>query len=214
MSFVAFSCAGGPPGQYDNYEYTDDGRIINHNRSFSSVYIEEEALLKLMDTDVDIKYDTEAKKIVNNKLKNSICSGHTAVMYTDRMKDNDLYLVRLMPNYTTKTTIEYHLLSSKLEPEIRTDRMDYLSVTESMSILSSDMKFHLEKARAITIYSPMIEWNYTYRNFARLFLEKFKFTNKHLIDYNEYIHIESPVNVDKLKFLYQIQDILLKNKET
>lgn len=141
-------------------------------------------LFETLDSNFEIKRDKGLESEINHGLTNSICSGHTAVMHSDHMKQNGLHVIRLMPNEYGNKTIEYHLHSEKYDPGEKRNKVDMSnkSVLHALNIISKDAKGYLDKGHTIKLQAQTDYQHELYKKFANHLIKKYNINDRKVKD--------------------------------
>lgn len=108
-------------------------------------------LLEVLDSQFDVHHDLEFKNWMNGEYQHKIYPGHTAVMYSDHMKNNNMRVLRVK---NKAGEVEYHLINltgklGKLSPE----EQDNKSLLHALKIIKDDSKSYLNDGHKIKLQS-------------------------------------------------------------
>lgn len=142
---------------------------------------EELILLEVLDSKFNTNRDSDAEKQINSYLGDKIHKGHTAIMQSDHMKDNNHSVLRLM---NKNKEIEYHFLDNSGN-DFNDHKIDNKSMLHAMKIIHDDSKSYLNRGNTIKFQARTKEQHDNYNSFAKKLLDRHNIKDRKVIDKGE-----------------------------
>jgi hypothetical protein len=124
-------------------------------------------LLEVLKNPVDHDSFNDLSDMINTQNKGKAMSGHTNVMATPEMKEENTYIIRFMDN---DRNIQYHICTLGMDGGQRkkASDVDPKIGLDALNIIFHDAKFYLEKKMPVLIIAPDNKRKHSYLKMATL----------------------------------------------